>query len=145
MTKEKDSTVESNTESRRFQPWLKLRFAIGVTENPNFVLVREELIELVKYWVEQSLNVQIWDLVSAGAGGTEVRTLRFSRLRIDQISFLLPKDDVKAAINEAEAKCKKNCEFSDEDWDIFRNGTWEQHFELREKLGKGGAKKINQT
>ena len=146
MTKEKDSTIESNTESKRFQPWANLRFAIGATENPEFVLIYDELIELLKYWVEQSLEAELWVLVDGGAANGELKNLPFIRMRINQILVLLPKNDAKAAMDEAVAKCKKDCGFSDEEWDIFRNGTSEQELELQEKLwAREKQKKANQT
>ena len=76
----------------------------GSLEVPDFVPTRHELIQLVKYWATEALEIIYWWIVYGTTGSTEIRVGPFAERRIGKIAKLLGEDEVAKAIKEAHDK-----------------------------------------
>ncbi len=96
----------------------------GGIEVPDFVPTRNELLQLVKYWVQVAVEVNYAWFLYQVTGSVEIRMQPFAVRRIDRIVDVLGEEAVKQAVEEAYEEFRKR-----EDprlWDIFLNGSDEE-------------------
>ena len=86
-------------------------------EFPDFVPNDEELIQLVKFWYEVSLESSWWYFA---AGQSSSGRRHFATCRISRIADVLGPDRVIAAQEKVHEEFRKTV--SPEHWDIFLNG-----------------------
>jgi hypothetical protein len=111
-------------------------------EVPQFVPTKHELIQIAKYWFQRLLNIQLWFFATGQSGSSEWREDFYAALRIDRIAEIVPEQELNQAIEEVDRDFKQDKKISDEDWNIFKNGTQEQWKSFQDKLwreGKGSA------
>jgi hypothetical protein len=95
-------------------------------EVPEFVPTKHELIEIAKYWFQRRLDNRFWFFETAQTGSSEWRTNVYAVRRINRMAEIVPEQELDQAIEEVERDFKQERKISDEDWDIFKNGTQEQ-------------------
>jgi len=103
-------------------------------EVPQFVPTKHELIQIAKYWFQRLLNIQFWFSATGQSGSSEWREAAYARRRINRMAEILPEQELNQAIEEVERDFKQERKISDEDWDIFNNGTHEQRMLYQERF-----------
>ena len=83
----------------------------------DFISARHELIQLLKYWAEEEIELH-WFMYTYGQMGKDwLHDVSLVKCRIGRIARLLRDDEVKKAIEELKAKlCKES-----QGMDIFLN------------------------
>jgi len=97
---------------------------IKALEIPNYIPTREEIIQIVKYWIKEVLEVQYYQFVTGAHSGSDWRLISFARNQGDHITEVLGIEAMDQAINEVYAKFGEKQE--KRIWNIFLNGTKEQ-------------------
>ena len=129
-----------NADNEFLEPLAARHFVIGQVDQVNgagaeelpFMPTRHELLELVKYWVREILNVQYFWFLYAGTGSTEMRVESFAWRRIKRIAELLGDDAVKGAFDEAEGEFRKSCD--PQHWEIFKRGNEAEYNAVRDEI-----------
>jgi hypothetical protein len=103
-------------------------------EVPQFVPTKHELIQIAKYWFQRLLNIQLWFFATGQSGSSEWREDFYAALRIDRIAEIVPEQELNQAIEEVDRDFKQDKKISDEDWNIFKNGTHEQRMLYQERF-----------
>jgi hypothetical protein len=101
-------------------------------EIPGFAPVRIELIQLLKYWYREMLNLHLWFFQT---GAAESRALFRCEKREEKICAWLSKDDIDKAYQEAREEFQdmhRSC-LDEHDWNVFFYGSEEQRDELLHK------------
>jgi len=93
----------------------------GAVEMPGFAPTRYELLQLVKHWAMQILEVEFFFFCYQQAGSEDIRRMPFAERRIDRIAAHVGKADVKEACDEAKATFAQHID--PETWRIFTSGT----------------------
>jgi hypothetical protein len=123
--------------------WGNERFVVGhvpeingseACEVPEFVPTRHELIEVAKYWLHRLLDNRLWFFETGQSGSSEWRTNVYANRRINRIAEILPEQELNQAIEEVERDFKQDKKISDNDWNIFKNGTMEQWRSFQENF-----------
>jgi hypothetical protein len=119
--------------------WGDKKFVVGHVPEVNGleacdVPTKHELIQIAKYWLQRVLNIQLWFFATGQRGSSEWREDFYAALRIHRIAAIVPEQELNQAIEEVERDFKQERKISDEDWDIFKNGTQEQWKSFQYKL-----------
>ena len=101
---------------------------------PEFVPTKHEVIQIAKYWERRRLQIQLWFFVTGQSGSSEWRENFYASRRIDRIAGILPEEELNQALEEVKLDSKQEGKFSDEEWDIFKNGTEEQWKSFQDKM-----------
>ena len=107
---------------------------VGAVRREEFVPTKHELIQIAKYWFQRQLNIQLWFFATGQSGSSECREDFYAALRIHRIAEIVPEQELNQAIEEVERDFKQDKKISDDDWDIFKNGTEEQWNSYQEKF-----------
>jgi hypothetical protein len=121
--------------------WGNEKFTVGYVsevngpdseEVPDFVPIRHELIQLVKYWATLDLD-DLFDFFLYGqTGSSERRRVAFARRRINRIATVLGEGEVRKAVEEAEQEFSKTID--PRAWSIFKNGTPEEQEAFQDEV-----------
>jgi len=134
-----DKKRKLSSDSEGLGYWGNANFVVGhvsevngteASEIPEFVPTKHELIQLAKYWIGRSLDNDFFYFTYAQTGSSEWRTNKYADRRIDRAAEILSEDEMKQLIAEAEKDFKEKYGISDEDWNIFKNGSkeeWQAH------------------
>ena len=111
------------------------------TEVSGFIPTRQELIQLVKYWADEVIELNWFMYIYQQTGRDWLNQESFAKCRIERIGRLLGDDEVKKAIDELKAKLCKVCKRMD----IFLNGSEVEREALREECQKELEERNSQT
>jgi len=103
-----------------------------IDEVPEFVPTRQELIQLVKYWVEEVIKVDYDQFITGWFDGSQARLVILASHRINRIAGLLGKKAVDQSIDQVYAEFGEKQE--KRHWDIFLNGTKEQRDAVQDEF-----------
>ncbi len=92
---------------------------LGAEEIRDFIHTRQELIQLVKNWAEEVIDLNWYMYIYEQVGSDWLNEKSFARCQIGRIARLLGDDEVKKAIDELKAKLSKDSK----GMDIFLNGS----------------------
>jgi MacB-like periplasmic core domain len=84
------------------------------------VPTRHELIQLVKYWQREALEIEYWWFLFRQVGSSETRRRAFALRRVDRIWNLLGEEEVQQAVDGVYAEFGKNTDAML--WDVFLRG-----------------------
>ncbi len=104
----------------------------GAEEIQGFTPTRHELIQLVKFWAEEKIDLEYFYFLYAQTGSTEIRLGPFASSN-NHLVQILGEDEVNRVIDEVHAKFKRERNISDREWDIFRNAL-QRGEEIREEI-----------
>ncbi len=93
-------------------------------EIPAFVPTRHELIQLVKYWIKEVLDLDFWWFLSQTTGSTEIRVRPFAIRRINRIADAVGDDQVRKAVRDVTDEYAQKA--SRDEWIVFQYGTAEE-------------------
>ena len=99
-----------------------------VIEVPGYTPNRRELIQIVKYWAKEAVEIWYWEFVTETWDSLSAEASTFARHRIDPIRGLLGEKAVNEAIDEMCAELAKR-----KHWNIYLNGSDEQRKVLQEE------------
>ncbi len=115
----------------------------GAAEIPDFVPTRHELLQLVNFWVKETLGYEFYEtFLFAQYCSSGSRLSAYAWHRINRIGELLGEERAEKAVEEAYAEFGKDK--NPRDWEIFMHGDdadWKalqdeiqrEHFQSREK------------
>jgi hypothetical protein len=126
----KKRTIAKNSDNDFLLPSGNERFVVGYVEEVNgagakeiagYIPTRHELIQLVKYWYGQFLDLE-WSFFTTGQTGSyEIRLGPFAERRINRAATAIGEGAVKQAIKEVRDEFKAKVDDA-RLWDIFENG-----------------------
>ena len=90
-------------------------------EVQGFTPLEVELVELVKFWAREAIEMEFSQWANGIYGGSEGRTVRMGWFRVSQIEKLIGEDEVKEAIETVLAKIKDKYG-TDEYWTTYQSG-----------------------
>jgi hypothetical protein len=99
-------------------------------EVSEFVPTKHELIQITKYWIDRILDNDFFFFTYAQTGSTEWRINSYANRRINRAAEILSAQEFDELIADAERDFRDKYKISDEDWNIFRNGSqedWQLH------------------
>jgi hypothetical protein len=99
-------------------------------EVPQFVPTQHELIQIATYWIGRILDNDFFFFTYAQTGSTEWRINSYADRRINRAAEFLSEQEFNELIADAERDFKDKYKISDEDWNIFKNGSredWQLH------------------
>jgi hypothetical protein len=83
---------------------------------PEFVPVRDELLELARYWASRVIELTTYFVYDEQISGVEGRIIKFGRERLDEIAELLGREAVEAVWSEVARPYKS--QMRERDWAI---------------------------
>ena len=104
----------------------------GAEEILGFTPIRQELIQIVKYWTEEALDLDFFMFIHDQVESHWLRESSFARHRIWRVAKILGEDEVRKAIDEVFTKFGKDLD--KRTWDIFLHGTKAQRATLQEEV-----------
>jgi hypothetical protein len=90
-------------------------------ETAGFVPTRDELVELVKYWVTKAIDDNYFIFWGQCFSGSDLWRMEFDWQRVNEIAQILGKEETGKAVKKAYEKAAQACERCD--WIVFRYGT----------------------
>ncbi len=94
----------------------------GGEEIPDFVPTRDELLQLLNYWVKEALDYEYFDCLF----------IPYAWRRVDRIGELLGEERAKKAVEEAYAEFGKDKD--QRDWEIFMHDSSKDRKALQDQL-----------
>ncbi len=94
----------------------------GAEEIPDFVPTRDELLQLLNYWVKEALDYEYFDCLF----------IPYAWRRVDRIGELLGEERAKKAVEEAYAEFGKDKD--QRDWEIFMHDSSKDRKALQDQL-----------
>jgi hypothetical protein len=135
-----EKTRKLSSDSEELYAWGNELFTVGwvaevngpeAVEVSGFIPTKHELKEIVKYWHLRRLYNRFFYWFHYGqSGSTEWRISIYAQRRIARVEELLSEKDVEEAVSDAEGDFKDRYRISDEDWNIYKNGSeeeWDAH------------------
>jgi hypothetical protein len=116
-------------------------FAIGVVdvivgegglEVPGFVATKSEILELVRYWATEIIDLDFTFFLYGCTGSSEWRTREFANRRLNTISKLIGEEEVTQAFREAEQAFGKGVD--QRAWKIFMEGTQQEQERFQQEV-----------
>jgi hypothetical protein len=108
----------------------------GGLEVPEFVATKHEIIQLVRYWATEIIDLDFEFFLYGCTGSSEWRTHVFANRRLTTISKVLGEEEVTKAVMQAKEDFAKTVD--QRAWKIFTTGTKEERElfqnEVQEKL-----------
>lgn len=101
-------------------------------EVPNFVSTRKELLQIVRYWVKELLELEFVHFRLQISGGVEMLFRAFVEKRIARIANLLGDDAVNQAKEEAFQEFGEDQD--PREWNVFLKGSAEERRALQEEI-----------
>ena len=136
--KENRVTVIRNMDNEQLMPGVLGDMIIGYVDQINgeqgkeiqgFIPTRGELLQLVKYWMNEKLRDDWFYFNTGNTGSSEWRLNMFARRRINRIASLIGEKETNEAINEAFTEFREKYGSNMKLWQIFRRGdesSWEE-------------------
>jgi len=93
---------------------------------PEFTPTKHELIQIAKYWYDQVFYNDFYFFTFAQTGSTEWRINMYAERRIDRVAEILSEEELNELLADVERGFKEKYKISDEDWNIFKNGSQEE-------------------
>jgi hypothetical protein len=87
-------------------------------ETAGFVPTRDELVELVKYWVTKAIDDNYFIFWGQCLSGSDLWRIEFDWQRVNEIAQILGKEETGKAVKKAYEKAAQACERCD--WIVFR-------------------------
>ena len=95
---------------------------------PEYIPTRHELLELVRYWHDKLLGIQVDWFFTGQSGSYESRMLAYAGRRLDRIATVIGKEATDKVVAEVEAACQKRMgadsevfiRENDEEWESVR-------------------------
>jgi hypothetical protein len=130
-----DANSEVFTDQQKYWDRTRLvEYLERAEEVPNFVSTRNELLQIVKYWVKELVGLEYAHFCYQISGGTETLLRAFVDRRIARITELLGEDEVKQATEEAYEEFGK--EQDPKVWKVFLAGTKEEREAVQEEIDR---------
>ena len=93
----------------------------GGVEVPGFVATKNEILQLVRYWATEIIDLDWIFFVYGSTGSSEWRTREFANRRLNAIGKLIGKEEVTQAFRQAEQAFGKGVD--QWAWKIFTEGS----------------------
>jgi hypothetical protein len=110
---------------------------VGGVEVPNFVATKNEILQLVRCWAMEIIDLDFTYFLYGCTGSSEWRTREYANRRLNTIAKVIGEQEVKA-VRQAEQSFGQRVD--QRAWKIFTEGTQEEqeHFqqEVQEKLAR---------
>ena len=141
MSEKEKIVITVNKDNERLYPSGNEKFIFGyvdevngtvATEVSGFIPTRQELIQLVKYWADEVIELNWFMYIYQQTGSDWLNQISFANCRIGRIGRLLGDDEVKKTIDELKTKLSKDSK----GMDIFLNGSEVERAALREECQK---------
>ena len=104
----------------------------GGVEAPDFAPTRHELLQLVRYWVQKSLEIDYFFFLYGISGSDEIRVEPHAWRRVHRIAEVLGKKAVQKAVDEAREMFGRNQD--PRLWHIFVHGSEEEWDAVAEEI-----------
>jgi len=130
-----DKKYKVSSDSEGLGSWGVSGFVVGYVaevngpeacEIPEFTPTKHEVIQTAKYWYERMLAINIFYFTVGQAGSTEWRVNRYADRRIGRAAEILTEEELNELLADVERDFKEKRKISDEDWNIFKNGSQEE-------------------
>ncbi len=108
------------------------KIRVGYEDIPDFVPIKRELLQLVNFWVKESLDYEYFAFLYAQSSSSGFRLSAYAWRRINRIGELLGEERVKEAVEEAYAEFGKNQD--QRYWEIFMHGSSEDRKALQDEI-----------
>jgi hypothetical protein len=96
----------------------------GGLEVPGFVATKHEILQLVRYWATEIIDLDFEFFLYGCVGSSEWRTREFAHRRLDRITNLIGEEEATTAWKQAEQAYSQRVD--QRAWKIFMEGTQEQ-------------------
>ena len=104
----------------------------GGLEVPEFVVTKQELLELARYWATEITERDFTFFLYGSTGSSEVHSQVFAHRRLNRIRNLIGQDEVAKAFTQAELDFAKRVD--QHAWQIFMTGTETEQEDFRNKI-----------
>jgi hypothetical protein len=104
----------------------------GGVELPGFVPTKNELLQLVRYWAMEIIDLDFAFFLYDCTGSSEWRNREFANRRLNAISRVIGREEVTKTFREAEQAFSKGVD--QKAWKIFMEGTKEEQERLQEEI-----------
>jgi hypothetical protein len=96
----------------------------GGVQVPGFVATKDEILQLVRYWATEIIDLDYVYFLYGCTGSSEWRTRQFANRRLNTISNFIGNEEVTKAFRDAEEAFGKSAD--PRAWKIFMEGTEEE-------------------
>lgn len=104
-------------------------------EIATFVPTRDEMIQLVKYWVMEAIDEEYFIFWGQCFGGSNRRRIDFDWKRVNDIAQILGEEETDRAVKKAYEEMAQDIDQSH--WIVFRYGTHEERTAFQDEGGQG--------
>jgi len=104
----------------------------GGVEVPGFVATKNEILQLVRYWATEIIDLDWIFFVYGSTGSSEWRTREFANRRLNAIGKLIGKEEVTQAFRQAEQAFGKGVD--QWAWKIFTEGSKEEQERFQQEV-----------
>jgi hypothetical protein len=104
----------------------------GGVEVPKFVATQNEILQLVRYWASEIIDLDFDYFLYGCTGSSEWRTRQFANRRLNTISKFIGKAEVKNAFKQAEQEFGNKVD--QRAWKIFTEGNKEERERWRQEV-----------
>jgi len=102
----------------------------GGVEVPGFVPTKNEILQLVRYWATEIIDLDFSFFLHGATGSSEWRTREFANRRLNTISKLIGQQEVTTAVEQATETFAKRVDARA--WKVFWEGTKEEQEEFQQ-------------
>lgn len=110
----------------------------GGAEVPGFLATKNELLQLVRYWATEIIDLDFDFFLYGCTGSSEWRTRAFANRRLYTISKFIGEEEVTKAFRQAEQAFGKRV--NQRAWKIFMEGTKEEQEQFQQEVQKEMAR-----
>ena len=128
-----DETQQLSLDAQALGPRQAGPFTVGLVdmivgkrglEVPGFVATKHEIIQLVRYWATEIIDLDFEFFLYGCTGSSEWRTREFANRRLDRITNLIGEEEATKAWKQAEQAYSQRVD--QRAWKILIEGTQEQ-------------------
>lgn len=112
----------------------------GGVEVPGFAATKHEILELVRYWATKVLDLNFTFFAYDASGSSDWRIWFFANRRLDTITKLIGKEDVRKAFKQAEQAFSQSVD--QRAWRIFIDGTPEEREQFQREVEEELARAV---
>jgi hypothetical protein len=102
----------------------------GGVEGPGFVATKNEILQLVRYWTTEIVDLDFSFFLHGATGSSEWRTREFANRRLNAIGKLIGQREVTTAVEQATETFARRVDARA--WKVFWEGTKEEQEEFQQ-------------
>jgi hypothetical protein len=111
--------------------------ATETAEVPGFIPTKQELKQIIAYWVHWDLFYAFFYFQTGSSGSDEMSVGIYACRRRHSAAKLLSEREIDEVVEQAHRDFKYRLKISDHAWDIFMHGTEEQWDAYQEQWNRG--------